>query len=407
MNTTIYSSTTELTKGLFTTVIGLSSSHHQQDVSILNIVISKLDKQSRQYYESSLSSNEVPKVDDLISFPEKRAQILENINKNAAVKPKPFLDKYRNPKTFFLKSNKVERPCAICKLNHPVFKCEAFMKLTVDQKIQFAIRNKLSLNCLNDQHFIKFCNSKSNCKECGCRHNTLLHRNGNTVHRNLKNAVSVEKAASSQELNPKAGEFRSNVSPQDNIGHSFSCIDKTNKCTVLPTVKVWVLNHFNGSFLQARGILDSGSGQDLMTSDFANRLGLPQEKTNFAVSGLGGNETKVKSKLRAIIWRSGSCRTSLDFLVVPKITDFLRIVTYNLENATIPDNLADPQFATPAKIDILIGAQSFFDIIKNDQIRSPNSGLTFRNAVFGYVASGTVNSSTPVQYCGFISKFKV
>ncbi|GBN79265.1 hypothetical protein AVEN_87624-1 [Araneus ventricosus] len=375
------------------------------DVLILNIVISKLDKQSRQYYESSLSSNEVPKLDDLISFLEKRAQILENINKNAAVKPKPFLERYGKPKTFFVKPNKVECPCAMCKLNHPIFKCEAFMKLTVDQRNQFAIWNKLCLNCLSDQHFIKFCNSKSTCKECGCRHNTLLHRNGNTVHRNLPNAVSAEKAASSQELNPNAGEFRSNVSPQDNIGHSFSCIDKTNKCTVLPTIKVWVLNHFNGSSLQACGILDSGSGQDLMTADFANRLGLPQEKTNFAVSGLGGNETKVKSRLRATIQNgSGSYRTSLDFLVVPKIMDFLPIVTYNLENATIPDNLADPQFATPGKMDILIGAQSFFDIIKNDQIRSPNSGLVFRNTVFGYVASGAVNSSTPVQYCGFISQ---
>ncbi|GBM67203.1 hypothetical protein AVEN_160799-1 [Araneus ventricosus] len=368
------------------------------------LIDSKLDKQSRQYYESSLSSNEVPKLDDLISFLEKRAQILENIIKNAVVKPKPSLDRYEKPKTFFVKPNQVEGPCTICKLNHSIVKCEAFMKLTVDQRNQFATRNKLCLNCLSDQHFIKFCNSNSTCKESGCRHNTLLHRNGNTVHRNLPNVVSAQMAASNQKLNPNSGEFRSNVSLQDNIGHSFSCIDKTNKCTVLPTVEVRVLNHFNGSFLQARGILDSGSGKDIMTSDFANKLGL-QEKTNFSVSGLGGNETKVKSILRATIQNgSGSDRISLYFLVVSKITDFLPIVTYNLENGTIPDNLADPQFTTPGKIDILIGAQSFFDIIKNDKIRSPNSGLMFRNTVFGYVASGAVNSSTPVQYCGFISQ---
>ncbi|GBM21779.1 hypothetical protein AVEN_29224-1 [Araneus ventricosus] len=147
-----------------------------------------------------------------------------------------------------------------------------------------------------------------------------------------------------------------------------------------------------------------------MTADLSNRLGLPQEKTNFTVSGLGRKETKVKSRLRATIQNgSESYKTSLDFLVVPKITDFLPIVTYNLENASIPDNLADPQFATPGKIDILIGAQSFFDIIKNDQIRSFNSGLVFRNTIFGYVASGVVNSiyyTIPklVQYCGFISQ---
>ncbi|GBM21780.1 hypothetical protein AVEN_29225-1 [Araneus ventricosus] len=207
------------------------------DVLIVNIVISKLDKQSRQYYESSLSSNEVPKLDDLISILEKRAQILKNINKNAAVKPKPFLDGYGKPKTFFVKPNKFERPCVMCKLNHTIFKYEAFMKLTVDQRNQFATRNKVCLNCLSDQNFIKFCNSKSTCEECGCRHNTLLHRNGNTVHRNLPNVVSAQMAESNQELNPNAGEFRSNVSPQDNIGHSFSGIDKTNKCTILATIK--------------------------------------------------------------------------------------------------------------------------------------------------------------------------
>ncbi|GBM59870.1 hypothetical protein AVEN_50455-1 [Araneus ventricosus] len=97
-------------------------------------------------------------------------------------------------------------------------------------------------------------------------------------------------------------------------------------------------------------------------------------------------------------------RSPLDFLVVPKITDFLPIVAYNLENATIPNILADLQFATPGNIDIQIRAQSFFDIIKNDQIRSPNSGLVSRNTAFGYAASGNVNSSTPVQYCGFISQ---
>ncbi|GBM23741.1 hypothetical protein AVEN_271107-1 [Araneus ventricosus] len=144
-----------------------------------------------------------------------------------------------------------------------------------------------------------------------------------------------------------------------------------------------------------------------MISDFANRLGITQEKTNFSACGLGGNKTKLKSKLRAAIQNgSGSYRTSLDFLVVPKITDFVPLVTYNLENATIPDNLADRQFATPGKIDLLIGAQSIFDIIKNNQIRSPNSRVVFRNTVFGYAASGAVNSIIPVQYCSFIPQVK-
>ncbi|GBM07414.1 hypothetical protein AVEN_26486-1 [Araneus ventricosus] len=122
---------------------------------------------------------------------------------------------------------------------------------------------------------------------------------------------------------------------------------------------------------------------------------------------LGGKETKVKSRLREKI-QNGSYRTSLDFLVVSKITDILSIVTYNLENATIPDNLADPQFEIPDENDILIGAQSSIaDIIKNDQILSPNSGLMFRNTVFGYVASGVSIQVSQYNTVASYHKFKV
>ncbi|XP_071042257.1 uncharacterized protein [Parasteatoda tepidariorum] len=48
------------------------------DIFILNIVLQKLDRETRRQYELNISSNDVPKLDDLFSFLEKRAQILEN-----------------------------------------------------------------------------------------------------------------------------------------------------------------------------------------------------------------------------------------------------------------------------------------------------------------------------------------
>ncbi|GFY60217.1 hypothetical protein TNIN_447071 [Trichonephila inaurata madagascariensis] len=67
-----------------------------------------------------------------------------------------------------------------------------------------------------------------------------------------------------------------------------------------------------------------------------NRLGAPQNRVNFPVSSLDGNKTIVKSELNAtIINGNGSFSTTLDFLVVSKITDFLPVSQINLNNLKI------------------------------------------------------------------------
>lgn len=58
----------------------------------------------------------------------------------------------------------------------------------------------------------------------------------------------------------------------------------------------------------------------------------------------------------------------------------------------IPDNikLADPLFYTPQKIDILIGAEHFFDILCGGKIRKNPSGPLYQKTEFGWVASGPI-----------------
>ncbi|GFV14017.1 integrase catalytic domain-containing protein [Trichonephila clavipes] len=110
-------------------------------------------------------------------------------------------------------------------------------------------------------------------------------------------------------------------------------------------------------------VLDSGSMSNIVTLDFANRLGAPQNRINIPISSLGGNKTTAKSILNAtIINGNSSFSTTSDFLVVSKITDFLPVSQINLNNFKIPQELADPNFGIPGKIDLLIGAEAFFDI---------------------------------------------
>ncbi|GFY66835.1 DUF1758 domain-containing protein [Trichonephila inaurata madagascariensis] len=148
----------------------------------------------------------------------------------------------------------------------------------------------MCLNCLSDQHRVSKCKSKNSCSVCGFRHNTLLHRQkGESANAPLIYSASPLQG---QELNPNAEEFHSS---QENTAASLSCTSR-NKTVILPTAVVWVLNHSTGSCIQARAVLDSGSMSNIVTQDFANRLGAPQNRVNFPISILDGNNTIVKSR---------------------------------------------------------------------------------------------------------------
>ncbi|XP_055929674.1 uncharacterized protein LOC129960329 [Argiope bruennichi] len=79
-------------------------------------------------------------------------------------------------------------------------------------------------------------------------------------------------------------------------------------------------------------------------------------------------------------------------LVVNKITDVTpnKVINVNMEVLGLP-SLADPSFNIPGKIDLLLGAEVFYELLRPGQFRDLNSSLLLQNTVFGYVASGSVD----------------
>ncbi|GFW92239.1 integrase catalytic domain-containing protein [Trichonephila clavipes] len=242
------------------------------------------------------------------------------------------------------------------------------------QRKEIVKKHTMCLNCLSDQHTISKCKSKNSCGVYGFRHNTLLHRQkGESA-----NAPLIYSASPLQgrELNPNTEEFHSS---RENTAASLSCTSRS-KTVILPTAVVWVLNHSTGSCIQARAVLDSGSMSNIVTLDFANRLGAPQSRINIPISSLSGNKTTVKSKLNTTIINGNSpFSTTLDFLVVSKITDFLPVSQINFNNLKIPQKLAGPNFGVPGKIDLLIEEEAFFGIIKEGIIHTSDNTLVFRS----------------------------
>ncbi|KAF8784363.1 hypothetical protein HNY73_010051 [Argiope bruennichi] len=248
----------------------------------------------------------------------------------------------------------------------------------------------LCMLCLKPGHKLAFCRqSKYLCNICNGNHNYLLHRHS-------KPSIGGENITRSEAI---PSEPRTDLSPTDVTSAasqrtSSACLLIKNKSVLLPTAIVLIQNIY-GHFSRARVIPDSASQANFVTKQFADSVNLRKHKINTSVSGLGGISTSIEYEAAANIANcNGSFFLSQTFFVIDKITDMVPATNVNLENLEILQvMLGDPEFTRSSKIDALLGAEAFFEIVKGEQIRSSLNSLIFQNTVFGYVAGDYVNKN--------------
>ncbi|GFW55281.1 integrase catalytic domain-containing protein [Trichonephila clavipes] len=59
------------------------------DLILLNIILKKIDRETRKQFEQSIDSNQIPELDTFIMFLEKRSQTIDSINRSAPITHKP------------------------------------------------------------------------------------------------------------------------------------------------------------------------------------------------------------------------------------------------------------------------------------------------------------------------------
>lgn len=122
-----------------------------------------------------------------------------------------------------------------------------------------------------------------------------------------------------------------------------------------------------GEQREARALLDRGSQTNLITSKLAAKLQLPQAKTQNTLSILQGKTvTSSNSVNLKVISNNSSYIKFIKCIVIDKITSNLTAQTNNASHCQIPDNikLVDPLFSSPGPVDLLIGAELFFEVLQ-------------------------------------------
>ena len=344
---------------------------------VVACVTRKLDEDSRQKFEEALTdSRRVPSITQLLEFLDRRYQVLlTDANCRAATKKKSFavVTAAATGTTVRTPNGKPYRKCVLCQSEeHFVRQCSSFLKKKVPERMQFAKTQRLCTNCLGT-HEGK-CSSRFSCQHCQSLHHTLLHLD------------------SQEKRGPSAAR---------NITHNH--LASKGGHVLLATALVKVRNIF-GQYETLRALIDPGSQDSFITSAAADALSLQKTRTNISVSGIGGTDAgKIASQVEINFTSHYPTRQqfSTSALVLPKLTSHLPERT--IEPAAIPALpknllLADPEFAESGKIDLLLGAGLFAEIVKEGSHKFNGKQLLLQNTELGWILTGRLMEPSTVLY---------
>lgn len=334
------------------------------DPIILAILYRKLDSYTSRAYQLERSDAVDPTVADFLQFMEKRALALENAE---LVAP----GKSHRAVVNVTAASESGLTCSYCKSAHRLFECNKFKIAAPCDRITFSKNNNLCNICLN-AHRGK-CRFHFRCNICKQSHNTLLHQ-------------EPTQQANSQATKPV----------------SLISTFNSNK-VLLPTVKVKLVAT-NGQIVHVKAILDSASQISLVTSKVVDTLGVAPNKDNTNIVGVSNRNTSANYSIPLEISSLATpYKVTTNFHVLDTIT--CKIPQYNIDTKLldIPSsvNLADTEFHKPSEINMLLGADVFFQallpepqaVLKQSTSQSaehPTAQPHFISTKFGHVIAGAL-----------------
>ncbi|XP_058828108.1 uncharacterized protein LOC131688002 [Topomyia yanbarensis] len=322
----------------------------------------------------------IPTYADTISFLEKHTQVLERVEASQQkVKQKPsapvHAQKLQTKSTTITVTSATK--CVFCEKAHFNHQCEELLKLSATDRNAKAKQAGVCYNCLRKGHMTAKCSSKHSCRDCNKRHHTVLHIDIPKPSDDTCKTTDVQSTETG-----KASTNTSNVV-------TLNCATSTNEqeAVLLSTAIVNILD-VHGQNKLCRVLLDSGSQLHLITEAMASLLGISRNRCSISVVGINGKETPVKHMLAVQFGsRINGYIQQIECLVVPRIANILPASKLNVSDCIIPDGvlLADPNFYKPQRIDLLIGAQLFFHILRTGQIQLGDKLLVLQETTLGWL----------------------
>lgn len=377
-------------------VRALDVSTDNWDAFLVNIATNTLPHETLSLWEQSLESHrEPPTWVQLDTFLNNRCEVVERLNSNRKMRS-TTLGKLKAGVQTFHTETVSQFPCKLCKSTHALKNCPDFKNLEVSARFDFVSQNGICVNCLSYQHQRRDCKSKYTCSKCKKNHHSLLHfaKSGTPMPSGETPPVAPLRSddvpcTSAQALQQST--FNTSV----NFTKSINTKDLEN--TFLPTAIVQI--EVRGEVFQARAFFDSGAGKSYITKKLQQRLLLPTERKLYQMNGMGGHYVGNSNAICQLTLVSKRYNRYIDMnaIIVPDIVDLLPDFFPSKSSYACDEleglKLADPNFHTPAKVDLLIGS-NILPFIYLKTTRPVGNSLMAQDTIYGWVISGAVSTQS-------------
>jgi hypothetical protein len=329
---------------------------------IINIVVSKLDEETQKALKVTQKANELPSWEETFQFLQGRGHALGTLEL-ARPSTSKGTEKYANNRSHALHASTSESiTCPLCKEDHFLNQCKKFRQLSPEKRLETAVNFGICTNCLRESHSPKECNGGS-CRKCKGNHNTFLHQ------------VADEKPA---DQNPSG----QTVSMHTSVSLSAS------KKVMLSTVLLQILD-VNGRPHVCRTLLDSGSEPNMMSERLAHTLKLTKIPTSTSLNGVNGSKP-IRNRVQATIKSMASNFVEKLEFIIKTIPNEYPSTFVDTKKWKIPAHikLADPGFGKPGPIDLLLGAEIFFELLTHEKVNLDGALPPLQGTVFGWIVAG-------------------
>lgn len=376
----------------------------QFDNLVIYILTQKLDVHTVQAWEESIQEeNDFPSLEDFLKFLETHCRTQDLVNsaiKSSEAKSQHVFE-HKNISQRAIKTYNISKDpiyCGHCsKPHHSIYKCYKFKALSPAEREDLVREKNWCTRCLSPHHQSAACTHSWICSKCNGSHHYLLHQDSTSSETSVEirtlNPSTSPQPNSSVPLNHDTATYiaRSDRESTVHINHASNF---HNSKTLLGTAQVLITSS-TGQDFKFRALIDPGSDSCLMSHAAASLLKLPLQKYSTHIKGLAGTSVAKSSKIISCTIRSIHDKKSfltIDAVIMPHLTtthppSILRSTTWeHLKH--IP--LADPTFYNSEKIDLILGADTYYYLFLPDIRKGPPGSPTAQQTLLGYVLLGQI-----------------
>ncbi|XP_011858745.1 PREDICTED: uncharacterized protein LOC105556271 [Vollenhovia emeryi] len=335
---------------------------HWDDI-LIHVLCTKIDTLTLREWQSSLSGSELPTSKQFFEFITRQCQMLEATNKSNSTANTKGNPAQSNVKRQAACAATVKLKCNYCKGEHSIYYCKDFLALQVPQRIAEMRSRKFCLNCLRSSTHISNKYTSGGCKVCQAKHNTLLHI-----------------ATAPQQAPATAGPLgkNSDTSKSSDISSVATTHATGGEGNVILSTAIAQARDHQGVLRPCRILLDCGSQANFISQGCLTRLGLVPRSLSVTISGVNGT---VATATQAVKIEPHQRQTSCHINETKGIC-----LSRNIK-------LADPQFHISSEIDLLIGAEIFWDLLCVGQIPSAPWHPKLQKTRLGWILAGRMTDS--------------